>query len=79
MPVLAETEEGTESVTYVLRDLALDFPEDPVELLGRRADGVRIGIPLERITQIGGRRKKDVVREMQAEAAANAPSDEEEE
>jgi type IV pilus assembly protein PilM len=77
--IKTKTEEGQDSVSVVLRNLDLDDHEEPAFLRGRRADGVRVQIPIEQIRQIGGRRAKDVVKEMQDEAAANAPVDEDEE
>ncbi|MFV1957958.1 MAG: pilus assembly protein PilM [Planctomycetota bacterium] len=65
-------EDGTAAGEITLRDLVLDDAQDPTEISGRRADGVRITMKLDRIER---RRRKTLVRDLQARAEASRPAD----
>ncbi len=62
-------EDGSETTSITLRDLSLDDLEDPMELRGRRGDGVLVSLPLERVER---RQRKDLVKELKATLAAGA-------
>ena len=62
-------EEGVPPVEIVLTDLALDDPEDPQAILGRRADGLRVSIPLKKLER---RQQRELVDELKARAAPAA-------
>ena len=64
-------EDGSETTTILLRDLALDDAENPMVVLGRRGDGVQVEIPLERIER---RQRKDLVNELKDKSMPDAPN-----
>ncbi len=69
-------EDGADPIPVLLTDLTLEDPEDPQAILGRRADGVRVRVPLDRATK---RRNRDLIDDLKAQAEASAPVEDEDE
>lgn len=63
-------EEGSDTFDVTLTDLRLDDPEDPTTLYGRRSDGVRMEIPIEKISK---RQRKELVEQLKAQMVAASP------